>query len=181
MQALNNQVITLSHTRVKAKKTGDEDMTNAPDTENQMSEMAPPFPNVLNKEMNGLHPDIAKQMGAKMPTIPPMNAGDQMKQTRYTIEKYHETVVMPLLKHSRMQDIAIKKLSQKIRETEARAGTYKLDIDAIKHDSPARIRETITSHPNPLEQLAATRIQNKDFDLNQTRNKIRMINSQMSS
>jgi len=165
-------------------KTGDEDMTNAPDTENQMSEMTAPFPNTLNNEMGGLHPDIAKQMGAKMPTVPPMNAGDQMKQTRYTMQKYHETVVVPMLKHSQKQDVAIKKLSQKIRETEARAGTYTLDMDVIKQQAPARIRETTTTVPitdNPLETLAATRIQNKDFDLTQTRNKIRSMNNQMSS
>jgi len=79
-------------------KTGDEDMINAPDTENQMSETNDdaPFPKNLSEEMNGLHPDIAKTMGAKMPTIPPMNAGDQMKQTRYTIQKYHEAFVKPL-------------------------------------------------------------------------------------
>lgn len=164
-------------------KTGDEDMTNAPDTENQMSEMTAPFPNTLNSEMGGLHPDIAKQMGAKMPTVPPMNAGDQMKQTRYTMQKYHETVVVPMLKHAKMQDAAIKKLSQKIRETEAKAGTYTLDMDVIKQQSPARVRETTgpIANNNPLETLAATRIQNKDFDLTQTRNKIRSMNNLMSS
>ena len=114
-------------------KTGDEDMTSAPDTENQMSEVEP-FPLNLNQEMGGLHPDIAKTMGAKVPMIPPMNAGDQMKQTRYTIQKYHETIVKPLLAHSKKQDAAIHKLSQKIRETEARNGTYTLDMDVIKKD-----------------------------------------------
>ncbi len=162
-------------------KTGDEDMINAPDTENQMSEVeAPPFPIGLNQEMGGLHPDIAKQMGAKVPMIPPMNAGDQMKQTRYTIQKYHETIVVPLLKHSKSQDIAIRKLSQKIRETEARNGTYTLDIDVIKNNAPTQIRET-TVPVNPVEQVAATRIQNKDFDLTQKRNQIRSMNNQMSN
>jgi len=126
-------------------KTGDEDMINAPDTENQMSEVEAPFPMNLNQEMGGLHPDIAKQMGAKVPMIPPMNAGDQMKQTRYTIQKYHETVVIPLLKHSKSQDIAIRKLSQKIRETEARNGTYTLDMDVIKKNAPTQIRARIAT------------------------------------
>ena len=160
----------------EGKQTGDEDMTNAPDTTNQMSEVTP----VLNNEM---HPDIAKQIGAKMPTIPPMNAGDQIKQTRYTMEKYHETIIMPLLKHSKMQDAAIKKLSDKIRETEAKSGTYSLDMDVIKKNSPTRVRATTSPNTTipPMEQLAATRIQNKDFDLNQTRNKIRTINNLMSN
>jgi len=116
--------------------------------------------------------------------IPPMNAGDQMKQTRYTIQKYHETVVLPLLKHSKSQDIAIKKLSQKIRETEARSGTYTLDMDVIKQNAPTQIRETTSSSTvpvNPLEQVAATRIQNKDFDLTQKRNQIRSMNNNMSN
>jgi len=162
-------------------KTGVEDMTDAPDTENQMLEMAPPSPNALNNEMGGLHPDIAKQMSAKMPTVPPMNAGDQMKQTRYTLQKYHETVVIPLVKHSKLQDAAIKKLSQKIRETEARAGTYTLDMDVIKQQAPTRVRETVPINNNPLEVLAATRIPNKDFELNQIRNKIRTMNNELST
>jgi len=163
-------------------KTGDEDMTNAPDTENQMSETggdAPPFPDVLAQEMGGLHPDIAKQMGAKMATVPPMNAGDQMKQTRYTIKQYHETVVLPLLKHSKKQDAAIHKLSQHIRETEARAGTYTLDMSTIKQHAPTKIRETLQS-PNPLDAIVPTRT-NKTFDLNQARNEIRAANNMMSS
>lgn len=162
-------------------KTGVEDMTNAPDTENQMSEIS--TPPILNGEMGGLHPDIAKQISAKMPSVPPMNVGDQMKQTRYTIENYHETIIMPLLKHSKMQDIAIKKLSNKIRETEARAGTYTLDMDVIKENAPTRVRETTTaSSTQPtMEQLAATRIPNKNFDLQQTRNEIRVMNNQMSN
>jgi len=157
-------------------KTGVEDMTNAPDTENQMSEVESPFPKNLS-EMGGLHPDIAKQMGAKMPTIPPMNAGDQMKQTRYTVQKYHETVVVPMLKHAKAQDIAIKKLSQQIRETQARAGTYTLDMDVIKQQSPARVKETI---PKSLDELVATRTPNNSFDLDQARNKIRLMNNNMS-
>jgi len=159
----------------EGKPTGDEDMTKAPDTENQMSEMVPPF---VGNEMNDLHPDIAKQMGAKMPTVPPMDAANQMKQTRYTMQKYHETIVVPLIKHSKAQDMAIKKLSQKIRETEARAGTYTLDMDVIKQQSPARVRETVQL--SPQQQLAESRKPNRDYDLSESRNRIRMINNQMS-
>lgn len=168
---------------LEAKKEGDEDMTNAPDTENQMSEMEDeaPFPKNLTENMNGLHPDIAKQMGQHMPKIPPMDTVNQMKQTRYTIQKYHEAVVIPLLKHSKKQDMAIKQLSQKIRETEARAGTYTLDMDVIKQKASAQVRETITQPANPLEQIAHSRIPNKDFDLNTARNEIRAANNLLSS
>ena len=168
---------------MEGKKEGDEDMTKAPDTENQMSETGDeaPFPKNLSEEMNGLHPDIAKTMGAKMPTIPPMNTGDQMKQTRYTIQKYHEAFIKPLLEHSRKQDIAIQKLSQKIRETEARSGTYTLDMDVIKQNAPTRVRETTTQIPHTLDELINSRIPNKGFDLNTARNEIRAANNQMSS
>ncbi len=167
---------------MEGTQKGDEDMTSAPDTENQMSETdgESPFPKNISEEMNGLHPDIAKTMGAKMPTIPPMNAGDQMKQTRYTIQKYHETIVVPLLKHAKVQDAAIRKLSNKIRETEARSGTYTLDMDKIKQNAPAQVRETIPV-TNPLEAVSYSRIPNKDFELNQARNEIRAANNMMSS
>jgi len=165
-------------------KDGDEDMLNAPDTENQMKEEEAPFPKNL-AEMGGLHPDIAKGMGMKMPQMPPMGAGDQMKQTRYTISQYHETVVKPLLAHSKKQDMAIKKLSQKIRETEARAGTYTLDMDVVKSNAPARVRETTTGNmqvaSSPQEVLAYKGQQNKGFDLITARNEITAANNQMSN
>jgi len=171
----------------EGKKEGDEDMLNAPDTENQMGETEePPFPKNLH-EMGGLHPDIAKSMGVGMPKIPPMGAGDQLKQTRYTIKQYHETVVKPLLEHSKKQDIAIKKLSQKIRETEARAGTYTLDMDVVKSNAPARIRETISngsipaSVSSPQEVIAYTQQRNKNFDLNTARSEISAANNEMSN
>ena len=49
---------------------------------------------------------------------------------------------------------------------------------SIKSNAPARLRETVQS--NPLDVLNATRTQNKDFELNQTRNEIRFMNNQMS-
>lgn len=169
-------------------KTGDEDMINAPDTENQMSEMQTPFPDIIvSKEMGGLHPDIAKGMGSQMPKIPPMNPADQMKQTRYTISQYHETIVKPLVTHMKKQDAAIKILSQKVKETEAKAGTYSLDMDIIKSNAPARLRETVASNSTPAnisgpqELSAFTQKQNKNFDLHQARQEILEANNQMSN
>ena len=170
----------------EGKKEGDEDMLNAPDTENQMGETSDneaPFPKNLS-EMGGLHPDIAKGMGAQMPKMPPMGTADQMKQTRYTIKQYHETVVKPLLAHSKKQDAAIKKLSQKIRETEARAGTYTLDMDYVKTNAPAKVRETtggMSVASNPQEVLAYKSQQNKGFDLITARNEITAANNEMSN
>lgn len=165
----------------EGKKTGDEDMLSAPDTENQMSETDAPFPKNLNQEMGGMHPDIAKQVGDKMPKIPPMDTATQMKQTRYTIQKYHEAVVKPLLAHAKIQDAAIQKLSQKIRETEAKTGSYSFDLDGMKNQTNVRVRETVVTPGNSMEHLMATRIQNKDFELNQARNEILEANNQMSN
>jgi len=147
-----------------------------------------PFPNNLH-EMGGLHPDIAKGMGVGMPKMPPMGAGDQLKQTRYTIKQYHETVVLPLLAHSKKQDMAIKKLSQKIRETEARAGTYTLDMDYVKSNAPARIRETVGSMTDsipanissPQELAAYASKKNRNFDLANARSEISQMNNEMSN
>ena len=85
-----------------------------------------------------------------------------------------------------MQDMAIKKLSDKIRETEAKAGTYSLNVDALKENSTARVRETVstissTIPSNPMELIAQSRNVNKDYDVNQARSEIRMMNNQMSS
>lgn len=169
----------------EGKKEGDEDMLNAPDTENQMKEEEPPFPKNMS-EMGGLHPDIAKGMGAKMPQMPPMGAGDQIKQTRYTIKQYHETVVKPLLAHSKKQDAAIKKLSQKIRETEARTGAYTMDIDSIKENAPARFRETTAATPmvetpkNTQELISMIQQgRNSKAGLSEARSRITQMNNNM--
>jgi len=179
----SEQSTSITGLPMEGDKEGDEDMINAPDTESQMSETGgdAPFPKNLSEEMNGLHPDIAKQMGNNMPKIPPMDTASQMKQTRYTIQKYHEAFVLPLLKHSKKQDAAIRKLSQKIRETEARAGTYTLDLHDMKKDAPTSIRETTVPIPTTVQELLNSRNQNKGYDLSTIRNQIRQQNNLMSS
>ncbi len=169
---------------LEAKKEGDEDMTNAPDVENQMSETGgeAPFPKNLSEEMNGLHPDIAKSIGQKMPKVEPLDLGTQMKQTRYTLQKYHEIVMIPLQAHSKKQDAAIKQLSQKIRETEARAGTFSMNIDGMKQNAPAAVRETTQTQPATIQELiTSSRNQNKHYDLNKARLEIILANNQMSN
>lgn len=188
----------------EGKNQGDEDILNAPDTENQMSEThgeedherereagggaEPPYPDVLAREMGPMHPDIAKKMAGSMGKIPPMGTADQMKQQQYTVRHYHETVVKPLLAHSKKQDAAIRKLSQQIRETQARAGTYTLDLDTVKQNAIAKpYRETVgsTSIPanvsSPEEVIAYTQQRNKNFDLNTARSEITQANNEMSN
>ncbi len=168
----------------EGKKEGDEDMLNAPDTENQMSEAQDaPFPGKMN-EMGGLHPDIAKKMGQGMPQMPPMGAADGMKQMKYTIKNYHETIVKPLWAHSRKQDAAIKKLSQKVRETEARSGAYTLDIDSIKENAPARFRETVSpmvETPRNTQELISMIQNGRDSgaNLSEARSRITQMNNNM--
>jgi hypothetical protein len=97
----------------------------------------------------GLAPDIAQEMGIGMPQIPPMDTSQMMKQMQYTINDYHKRFVQPM---SRLivqqkealsqQKVAIKSLSQEVRETKAAGGTLKLDLDYMRKNSSAQFRET---------------------------------------
>ena len=171
----------------EGKKEGDEDMLNAPDTENQMGETShngeAPFPDNL-AEMGGLHPDIAKKMGQGMPQMPPMGAADGIKQMKYTIRKYHETIVKPLQTHIKNQNLAIKKLSQQIKETQARAGANTIDMNSLKANAPARFRETITpmtETPKNTNELIAMiqKGRSKTGNLSEARSRITQMNNNM--
>lgn len=153
-------------------KDGDEDMQNAPDTENQMTETDDVPYNIL--ENTGLHPDIAKKMGTAMPKIPPMDSGDQMKQMQYTMKKYHETVVLPLIKHAKSQDAAIRKLSTQIRETK----TMTLDFPSVKENSIASFRETTGTMTGPMDSNKV--VPNKGFELNEQRSRMTQLNNALA-
>lgn len=153
----------------EGSKDGDEDMEHAPDTENQMSETNDDKPlHIL--ENTGLHPDIAKKMGMNMPKVPPMDSGDQVKQMQYTMKKYHEAVVIPLIKHSKTQDAAIKKLSAQVRETQ---NSKTLDFTGMKENSIASLRETTT----PQSPLV---VSNKGFELNEQRSRMIQLNNSLA-
>jgi len=156
---------------MEGTQDGDEDMEHAPDTENQMSEMEPEDPaNIL--ENTGLHPDIASKMGAQMPKIPPMDSGDQMKQMQYTMKKYHETTVVPLIKYIKVQANAIKELSKQIRETKSMS----LDFSSVKDNSIASFRETT----GPMTPQFNQQVSNKTFDLNEARIEISQLNDALA-
>jgi len=175
----------------EGKKEGDEDMLNAPDTENQMGETSDaPFPDKLGEMgppgATGLHPDIAKKMGAGMPQMPPMGAADGVKQMKYTIRQYHETVVKPLQEHIKKQNMAITKLSQKVRETEAKQGTFQMDMHSMEQNAPARMRETVgslgspnaTEMPKTMQELIALKQgTNTKSNLAEARSKITHLNN----
>ena len=86
--------------------------------------------------------------------------------------------------HSRKQDAAIKKLSQKVRETEARSGAYTLDIDSIKENAPARFRETVSpmvETPKNTQELISMiqKGQNSSAELSEARSRITQMNNNM--
>ena len=119
---------------------GEEPMQKMRDTDNQMTETYPMV-------MPGLEPGIANEMGQGMPKLPPMSTPQMMKQMQYTLEQYHRNVVLPMRKIISQQREAIGVLSKQVRESEAKAGSMKLDIDSVKRNALARsanIRETMT-------------------------------------
>ena len=165
---------------MEGTQTDDEDMQNAPDTENQMTELEDENPATANVlENTGLDPTIAKKMGANMPEIPPMSSGDQVKQMKYTMRKYHETVVLPLIKHSKAQDAAIKKLSSQVRETKSMS-LHMPDKD----NSTMSFRETTgptgndySNNQNDLNKV----VPNKSFELIEKRNSITQYNDSLAA
>jgi len=129
---------------------GSKDMEKMDDTENQMTEMMPGMG--MPGMMPGLEPSVANEMGQGMPQMPPMNTPQMMKQMQYTLERYHRNVVLPMRSVIAQQKEAIMQLSKQIRESEAKTGSMKLDIDTVKQNAMARphsIQETIPQMGGP--------------------------------
>ena len=152
---------------------GDEDMQNAPDTENQLTEalpgMMPGMPPGMMPSMEngfGLDPSIAAKMGNQMPQIPPMNSGDQIQQMQYTVKE----ALKPFIKHMQVQDKAIKTLSKQIKETQMQKGSLSLE-----HALNSHVRETVTP-----EVLPITPVRNTQFDLNEKRSRLIQVNDMMN-
>ncbi len=126
-----------------SSEDGQKDMEKMDDTENQMTEMIPGMG--MPGMMPGLEPSVAEQMGQGMPQMPPMNTPQMMKQMQYTLERYHRNVVLPMRNLIGQQKEAIMQLSKQVRESEAKTGSMKLDIDSVKRNAmatPHQIRET---------------------------------------
>ncbi len=125
-----------------SSEDGQKDMEKMDDTENQMTEMMPGMG--MPGMMPGLEPSVANEMGQGMPQMPSMNTPQMMKQMQYTLERYHRNVVLPLRNTIAQQKEAIMQLSKQVRESEAKSGSMKLDIDTVKRGAMARpyVRET---------------------------------------
>ena len=157
---------------MEGKQDGDEDMQNAPDTENQMKEMGDDNPlDIL--ENTGLHPDIAQKMGANMPQIPPMGSSDQVKQMKYTISE----ALKPLIRHIKIQDKAIKELSTQIRETKANT----LDLPNLKENSIVSFRETTGGMQSDGPAMNMNQqVPNKQFEVNSQRSRMIQLNNALA-
>lgn len=127
------------------------------------NQMAAP-PNGGGMIVPGLAPDIAQEMGMGMPAPPPMDTSQMMRQMQYTLNDYHKKVVNPLnerlnatTKHYKealtqqrtqftktlnQQREAIKELSSELRETNAKNGSMKLDLDTLRNNATVKFRET---------------------------------------
>ncbi len=145
---------------------GEKPMQDMDDTVNQWSETngmivpgLPPIQDTNGMGMNGmpqaggLAPDIAQEMGMKMPAPPPMDTNQMMRQMQYTVrnemKNYDRKVVAPMMRHLKAQREAIKeqknvirKLSMEIRETKNSNGNMKLDLDTLRSNANAKFRET---------------------------------------
>ena len=142
----------------KDSDNGEKDMEKMSGTEDQMKEGFPPngmpggIPGGMPGMMPGLEPSIANEMGQGMPQMPPMSTPQMMKQMQYTLEKYHRNIVAPLRKTIAQQKEAIQVLSRHVRESEAKTGSMKLDIDSVKRHAlatPHKITETIPTLTGP--------------------------------
>lgn len=153
---------------------GGDPMKGATDTEDQMTEMEPDDPAGI-LENTGLHPDIANKMGAQMPKLPPMDSGDQVKQMQYTMKKYHETTVKPLIKHLNVQAKAIRELSKQIRETKSMS----LDLPSVRDNAMVSFKETTGNTMNGSMNFNQV-TSNKNFELNEQRSRMSQLNNALA-
>lgn len=139
---------------------GEKPMQDMDDTQNQFNEtgmpngqaMIPGMPQ-MPPVMPGLDPQIAQEMGMQMPTPPPMDTNQMMRQMQYTVDskmkEYHNRYVAPLNRvviqqkeTIKNQRSAIKELSMQIREISTNNGNIKLDLDSLRQNATAKFRET---------------------------------------
>lgn len=140
----------------KDSDNGEKDMEKMSGTENQMKEGFPPMGGMpgggMPGMMPGLEPSVANEMGQGMPQLPPMSTPQMMKQMQYTLEAYHKRFMRPVIRENAQLKEAVKVLSRQVRESEAKSGSMKLDIDTVKQNAMARphqIRETMPSIGGP--------------------------------
>ena len=124
-------------------------MPNAQGGQNGQGMVIPGLPPTVP----GLDPQIAQEMGMQMPTPPPLDTNQMMRQMQYTIDtkmkEYHNRFVVPLNRvvtqqkeTIKNQRSAIKELSMQIREISTNNGNIKLDLDSLRQNATVKFRET---------------------------------------
>ena len=103
-----------------------------------MGQQMPPMPG-----MPPVAPELMKQMAP--PQIPGVTP-QAMRQMQYTVEANFKRLgvqtINPLIREVKKLREANIALDKKIRELESAKGTMRLDIDKVKANAPARVRET---------------------------------------
>lgn len=144
--------------------------------EDQMKEAGGMFPGA----MAGLDPSVAEQMGNNMPPMPPMNMPQQMKQMQYTVTEALKRYVVPMRNVIRAQQEAIKNLSKRVQESEARTGSMKLDIATVRQHAMAspHIQETVPGFPQIHPTIVGSG-EPRNFELDQARADINQLDKQL--
>ncbi len=124
----------------------------------------------------GIEPGVAQEMGGQMPAMPQMNSGQQMRQMQYTVNEALKKFFVPLRNQIQQQQEAIKVLSRQVRESEAKSGSMKLDLDKVKTGSQARvIQETVGPMNDPIFNPKPSPIHSKVFELEKARSEINQL------
>jgi len=145
--------------------------------ENQMKEnMGGQWPG----QIPGIEPSVANEMGNHMAPMPQMDTPQMMKQMQYTVTEAMKRYVIPLRNVIKAQQEAIKSLSKRVQESEARTGSMKLDISTVKQHAMAKshnIQETVG-----FPQVHPTIVGSGDprrFELDSARAEINQLDKQL--
>lgn len=142
--------------------------------EDQMKEAGGMWPGGIP----GIEPSVANEMGNNMAPLPQMNTPQMMKQMQYTVQEALKRYLVPMRTIIKAQQEAIKSLSKRIQESEARSGSMKLDIASVKQHAVARVQETVPGFPTVHPTIVGTG-EPRRFELDQARAEINQLDKQL--
>jgi hypothetical protein len=160
----------------KDTTNGEKPMNGLQGTENQWNETGGILP--------GLAPDVAQEIGAGLADSKPMNNDQSLRQIQYTVnavvsDLYRKEIV-PLQKTVHNQREALRELSNQQRETQAYNGSMKLDIEKVRNNASAIIRETSPVQNDNFNPLVDVR-PHKKHNLTDARNQIAELDKILTS
>ena len=153
-----------------------ESMTSA-SGENQMKEdMGGGWPGGIP----GIEPSVANEMGNNMAPLPQMNTPQMMKQMHYTVQEAMRKYVIPLRNVIKAQQEAIKSLSRRVQESEAKTGSMKLDIATVRQRAMAKphLQETVPGFPQVHPTIVGSG-EPRRFELDVARAEINQLDKQL--